>query len=66
MVTAKLGDRVSAGDPLASVYASDDSTLEVGMRVLRTAIRVGPGEAQPVPLISHRVTKEGTETIGTS
>lgn len=63
VITAKPGMAVRAGEPLATVHASDDSGLERGMQVLGNAIRVGePADAEDVlPLIGWRVTSAGAE-----
>ncbi len=64
LITAKPGDRVERGQPLASVYAADDAGLALGRRALETAVRIG--EAPPpdvLPLVSHRVTGDGVEEL---
>ncbi len=64
LITAKPGDRVERGQPLASVYAADDAGLALGRRALETAVRIG--EAPPpdvLPLVSHRVTVDGVEEL---
>lgn len=63
VITAKPGDWVDAGEPLASVYARDRAGIERGRAVLRAAITIGDEAEPPLPLISHRVTKAGVETL---
>lgn len=59
VVSARPGDRVAAGEPLATVFARDAAGLESGLAALREAIVISEA-GQPVrPLISHRVTAAG-------
>jgi pyrimidine-nucleoside phosphorylase len=62
VITVKPGDRVKAGQPLASVFARDDSGIAVGLDALRRAIVIGEA-AHPLPLVSHRVTATGFEAF---
>ena len=55
VVTARPGMEVSAGEPVASVFARDPAGIEVGMQALRASIRYGPADP-PLPLIVGRVT----------
>lgn len=64
VISARPGDRVVEGEPLASVFARDAKGLEAGMRCLSEAITVGEGRPDLLPLVSHRVTKSGVETLG--
>lgn len=62
VITAKPGDRVEAGEALASIYAADQTGLRIGLEALRKAIQIVQEEPPaPLPLISHRVTKAGVE-----
>jgi thymidine phosphorylase len=62
VVTARPGDTVQAGEPIASVFARDRAGIEHGLKVLGEAITFGePGEV--LPLVSHRLTAAGTETL---
>ncbi|MGH7677214.1 MAG: thymidine phosphorylase [Gemmatimonadaceae bacterium] len=63
VITVKPGDWVEAGEPLASVYAADRAGIERGRSTLRKAISIGDSADPPLPLISHRVTKAGVETL---
>jgi pyrimidine-nucleoside phosphorylase len=66
VITAKPGDRVSRGQPLASIYARDDRTLAVGRRALAQAIRIGETAPDDVlPLVGWRVTEMGVEDPST-
>ena len=62
VITARPGDVVRAGEPLATVYARDAGGLQLGIRCLRDAITVADEAEPPLPLISHRVTEAGVET----
>jgi thymidine phosphorylase len=64
VITVKPGDRVLAGEPIASVFAQDKAGVERGLAALRAAILVGPKLTEkPLPLISHRVTRSGVEEL---
>lgn len=57
------GDELTRGDPLAEVHAADDAQAEAAEVALRGALR-WQGEADPLrPLVSHRVTPSGVETL---
>ena len=61
VITVKPGDRVKAGQPLASIFARDDSGIAAGLDALRRAIVIG--DAHPLALVSHRVTAAGVEAF---
>jgi pyrimidine-nucleoside phosphorylase len=56
------GDGVRRGDPLGTVHARDAAGLAFGGEVLRSAVRIGAGQARLRPLISHRVTSAGVSS----
>jgi pyrimidine-nucleoside phosphorylase len=60
VIPAKPGDRVKAGEPLASVFARDKKGIETGMAALKEAILIGE-QGNLTPLITHRVTAAGLE-----
>lgn len=60
VIPVKPGDRVHAGEPLASVFARDRSGIETGLNALREAIILGD-KGILTPLITHRVTVDGVE-----
>jgi pyrimidine-nucleoside phosphorylase len=62
VIPAKPGDRVRAGEPLASVFARNQGDVAGALDALRDAIVVGE-EGTLTPLISHRVTAEGAEAF---
>lgn len=62
VITARPGDKVRQGEPVASVFARDSAGIEHGLKVLAEAITFG--EPMPLlPLVSHRLTKDGTEVL---
>ena len=60
VITVKPGDRVAKGDPVASVFARDESGLASGLSALGEAIEIGE-QGRLTPLITHRVTPRGAE-----
>jgi len=63
VITAKPGDRVEAGEPVATVHARDAEGLDLGAAALDEAISIA-GEPVPArPLVSHRVTRAGVEPL---
>jgi pyrimidine-nucleoside phosphorylase len=64
VITVKPGDKVLAGEPIASVFAKDPAGIQVGFDSLARAIVIGDKlKEKPLPLISHRVTKAGVEVL---
>ena len=61
VITARPGDWVEAGEPLATIFARDRSGISSGRQALRAAIQIADEAEPPLPLISHRVTSEGAE-----
>jgi pyrimidine-nucleoside phosphorylase len=61
VITARPGDIVRAGEPLATVFAKDRAGVEAGLAALRTSITIAEDAEPPLPLISHRVTEAGVE-----
>jgi pyrimidine-nucleoside phosphorylase len=58
-IGAVPGARVAAGAPLATVHARDTAGVAIGLAVLAEAIPIGEEASAPLPLISHRVTRDG-------
>lgn len=54
LLAVKDGDHVEAGDPLATLYASDVSLFDEAVGRLSDAIRIGPEPPAPMPLF-HEV-----------
>lgn len=64
VITAKPGDRVQRGAPLASIYARDERGAAAGQAALEDAIRIGDADGpDALPLISHRVTGNSVEVL---
>src|SRR3990170_3861330 len=63
VLTAKSGDAVAKGQPLATVYARSAGDLDIGAKALEQAIVIGDHAVEPLPLVSHRVTAHGVEVI---
>ena len=61
VITARVGDWVESGEPLATIFARDPGGIEAGRAALRSAIAIGDEAELPLPLISHRVTAAGVE-----
>jgi thymidine phosphorylase len=61
VITAKPGDWVEQGEPLATVFARDAAGIETGRAALRDAIAIADEAEPPLPLVSHRVTLAGVE-----
>ncbi len=61
VITARPGDWVEAGEPLATIFARDRAGVEAGRLALQQAIRVADEADPPLPLVSHRVTSAGAE-----
>ena len=61
VITARPGDIVRAGEPLATVFARNRGGISDGLQVLRDAVQIADEAELPLPLISHRVTEAGVE-----
>jgi pyrimidine-nucleoside phosphorylase len=63
MITARPGDWVEQGEPLATIFARDRAGVESGRASLRSAICIADEADPPLPLVSHRVTSAGVEPL---
>ncbi|MGE5760393.1 MAG: thymidine phosphorylase, partial [Gemmatimonadota bacterium] len=64
VITVKPGDKVLAGEPIASVFARDVAGIQTGFEALRRAIVIGDRLLErPLPLVSHRVSRDGVEAL---
>ena len=61
VISTAVGDVVSAGEPLATIFARDAAGIRQGETALAQAIVIGEEADRPLPLISHRVTSRGVE-----
>jgi pyrimidine-nucleoside phosphorylase len=63
VITARPGDWVEPGEPLATIFARDRSGIDSGRASLRAAITIADEAEPPLPLVSHRVTAAGVEVL---
>ncbi len=64
VIETKPGDRVHRGQPLASMFVREASQTATARAALNTAIHLASDPTvEPLPLISHRVTKQGVESL---
>ena len=63
LITARPGDRVRRGASLATIHARDESSAAMGRAALDHAFVIGDGPIPLRPLVSHRVTIAGVETV---
>src|SRR5256714_896131 len=64
VITVNPGDKVLAGEPIASVFARDPAGIKLGFEALGQAIVVADKLTEkPLPLGSHRVSKAGIEEL---
>lgn len=61
VITARPGDWVEVGEPLATIFARDRAGVQAGRQALRGAITIAEEADPPLPLISHRVSSSGAE-----
>jgi thymidine phosphorylase len=54
-ITIKPGDTVTAGEPIATVYGATPTLAEAAGRALLSAIEIGEGEVDALPLIAARL-----------
>ena len=63
VITARPGDWVEQGEPLATIFARDRAGVESGRQALRQALVIADEADPPLPLISHRVSGAGVEVV---
>jgi pyrimidine-nucleoside phosphorylase len=61
VITARPGDWVEAGEPLATIFARDRTGISTGRVALRSSIVIAEEAEPPLPLVSHRVTVDGAQ-----
>ena len=61
VITARPGDWIEAGEPVATIFARDRAGIGTGRHALRSAFVIADEAEPPLPLISHRVTAQGPE-----
>jgi pyrimidine-nucleoside phosphorylase len=62
VIPARPGQRVKAGEPLASVFARDPEGIRIGLTALGEAIVIAE-RGTLTPLITHRVTADGVTNL---
>ena len=62
LITARPGDRVTRGEPLATIYARTEAGAEQAAAALAEAVIIG-AEARMLPLVSHRVSASGVDRL---
>ncbi|HEY0305599.1 MAG TPA: thymidine phosphorylase [Longimicrobiales bacterium] len=62
-ITAKPGDALVRGQPMATIFVRDRAAGEPALERLRAAMPIVDQKVEPLPLVSHRVTAKGTEEI---
>jgi pyrimidine-nucleoside phosphorylase len=65
VISARPGDWVEEGEPMATVFANDRAGIGIGRQALRAAIVIADEAEPPLPLVSHRVTISGVELYET-
>ncbi|HEU5048676.1 MAG TPA: thymidine phosphorylase [Gemmatimonadales bacterium] len=60
MISARPGDRVERGQPLATIYARTGAAADAAAATLAEAITIGE-TAEPLPLIAERISRTGAE-----
>ena len=63
VITARPGDWVEQGEPLATIFARDRAGIDSGRTTLRAAIVIADEADPPLPLVSHRVSASGVEVL---
>jgi thymidine phosphorylase len=61
VITARPGDWVEAGEPLATIFARDRTGISTGRDALRSSIVIADEAEPPLPLVSYRVTADGAQ-----
>ena len=62
MLRVKVGARAETGKPWATAYASDDGRLDVGARLLESAVAISEAKPDEAPLIYGSVDRRSHET----
>jgi pyrimidine-nucleoside phosphorylase len=63
VITVKPGDQVQSGEPMASIYARNKDGILAGRAALDMAITVADEAEPPLKLVSHRISRDGVETL---
>jgi len=63
VITAKPGLHVAKGQTMGTIHARSRADLDVGRVTLERAIAIADSAMPPLPLVSHRVTSRGVESL---
>lgn len=61
VISARPGDWVELGEPIATIFARDRAGIGTARHALRSAVVIADEAEPPLALISHRVTSRGVE-----
>lgn len=64
VIHKKYGEKISAGDSLATLYTSQENKLPDAEKLYREAVEIGEVEPKKIPLIYARVEKNNVEIFG--
>ena len=62
-ILVNVGDKVMRGQPMGTVLAHDAAGVEAGKACLREAVVIGDDDLGAPPLVSHRISAAGVETL---
>jgi pyrimidine-nucleoside phosphorylase len=62
-ILVRPGQHAVRGQPIATIYARDDAGVQAGKACIAEAISIGDEDVVVPPLISHRVSRAGIETL---
>jgi len=58
---AKLGDRIEAGQKLATLFSEDAKLLDEPEEMLRETLHISDEPPMPIPLVREIITKEAAQ-----
>jgi len=63
ILNKKYGDEIITGEPIATLYADDNTLFAKAEETLKGAYKIGAAKPDPVPLAYARVSKDGLEYL---
>jgi pyrimidine-nucleoside phosphorylase len=63
ILNKKYGDEIITGEPIATLYADDNTLFARAEETLKGAYKIGAAKPDPVPLAYARVSKDGLEYL---
>jgi pyrimidine-nucleoside phosphorylase len=60
----KLGDAIEVGQPLVTLYAEDDTSLDESFRMLGETLQIGDRQPTLQPLVREIITCESPDNVG--